>query len=263
MPEQNLHVALLPIDIKLGSKEHNLKAISDRILDLPNSTDVVLLPELSNIGFGKYPAPASSLAESTEGDTIAQMKCLSEECNLAICGGFIRKEDGKIFNSCFFVADGELKAIYDKRHLFPGPESKIFTPGCSLPPIIEYKTWKLRPSICYDLRFPVWNRAQGNNFDVMLLIANWPHSRYYAWRHLSIARAIENQIYVASCNREGEDVYGSYQRGDSLIFNDLGNEISSPLSNGTVIGTFDATALNDNRKTLQPWRAADNFTLNL
>lgn len=80
---------------------------------------------------------------------------------------------------------------------------------------------------------------------------------------MSIARAIENQIYVASCNREGEDVYGSYQRGDSLIFNDLGNEISSPLSNGTVIGTFDATALNDNRKTLQPWRAADNFTLNL
>lgn len=261
MPSRDLNVALLPLDIRLEDRDWNLKMIADRISRLPSSVDLVLLPELATTGFGEFKSHISSLAEGTDGPTIDAMKRLSEENGVAICGGYIRADVTGYYNSCFFVADGRLLGIYDKRHLFAGAESRVFTPGDSLPPIIEYKSWKLRPVICYDLRFPVWNRAHGHDYDVMLLIANWPKSRYYAWKHLIIARAIENQVYVAACNREGEDIYGVYGRGDSLVVNALGCLVGKTLEDGSEVARLDFETFNNDRKTLQPWRMADKFTI--
>ncbi|MDP1271133.1 nitrilase-related carbon-nitrogen hydrolase, partial [Klebsiella pneumoniae] len=73
--------------------------------------------------------------------------------------------------------------------------------------VIEYKGWRILPQVCYDLRFPVWCRNR-NDYDLMLCVANWPSPRRHAWRTLLLARAIENQCYVAGVNRVGEDGKG-------------------------------------------------------
>jgi len=263
MPTEDLKVALLPVDIKLGNREWNLAMIESRIKALPEDVDLVMLPELCTTGFGYFENGVDSLAERADGHTIRTMQDLSHQYDMAICGGIITKDSDGLFNSCFFVAGGELKALYNKRHLFAGAESHLFKPGKSLPPVIEYKTWKLRPVICYDLRFPVWNRSVDNDYDAALLIANWPNSRFYAWKHLIIARAIENQVYVAACNREGEDVYGAYGRGDSMIVNAVGMPECTVCDDGTVMGTFNYEELNNSRKMLQTWRSADKFTISI
>ena len=59
--------------------------------------------------------------------------------------------------------------------------------------------------ICYDLRFPVWCRNINNNYDLLLIAANWPAIRQYPWDILIKARAIENSCYVAAVNRVGYD----------------------------------------------------------
>ena len=44
--------------------------------------------------------------------------------------------------------------------------------------------------------------------------------RAYAWKSLAIARAIENQSYVITVNRIGEDTNGN-QYGDSQVINSM------------------------------------------
>ena len=70
--------------------------------------------------------------------------------------------------------------------------------------IIEYKGWKIKPLICYDLRFPVWARNT-SDYDILLYVASWPKLRINAWDALLKARAIENMCYCVGVNRVGLD----------------------------------------------------------
>ena len=79
--------------------------------------------------------------------------------------------------------------------------------------------------ICYDLRFPVWARNQGDEYDVLLYVANWPQRRSLAWKTLLQARAIENMSYVIGCNRVGTDGKDITYSGDSSLFGPLGETI--------------------------------------
>ena len=64
-------------------------------------------------------------------------------------------------------------------------------------------------AICYDLRFPeLFRRYALEGARLMILPAEWPHPRRMHWCTLLRSRAIENQCFVAACNRVGttEDV---------------------------------------------------------
>lgn len=84
-----------------------------------------------------------------------------------------------------------------------------------------FEGWTILPAICYDLRFAYhfWERAAAT--DLVLVPANWPGSRREHWRSLLQARAIENQVPVAGCNRVGRDATLAYS-GDSLVFDAQG-----------------------------------------
>ena len=99
-------------------------------------------------------------------------------------------------------------------------EEETFTAGTEKL-IIEYLGWKICPFVCYDLRFPVWNRNK-EDYDLAIYVANWPDRRSYHWRSLLVARAIENQCYVAAVNRVGTDGKGLYYSGYSSIIDPAG-----------------------------------------
>jgi hypothetical protein len=109
----------------------------------------------------------------------------------------------------------------------------------------------------------VWNRAIANNYDVLIVPANWAHSRYYAWKQMLIARAIENQTYVMGCNREGFDLYGDYNRYDSCAFNYWGKDMADKRQDGTIYAVLDAEQFNTDRQRFAPWHDADSFTLDI
>jgi len=103
-----------------------------------------------------------------------------------------------------FTTPNQKVQFYDKWHLFGmGNESKLLTKGIQLP-IFQYKNWKIKPLICYDLRFPVTVRNT-DNYDAIICIANWPKARTEAWDTLLKARAIENLCYTIGVNRVGVD----------------------------------------------------------
>ena len=91
--------------------------------------------------------------------------------------------------------------------------------------VVEWKGVRILLEICYDLRFPVWARNRGD-YDMILYVASWPTPRVNAWSALLVARAIENQCYVAGVNRVGTDPACEYC-GGSVIIDPYGKTIAA------------------------------------
>jgi predicted amidohydrolase len=89
------------------------------------------------------------------------------------------------------------------------------------------------PQICYDLRFPVWNRNRYNNlsdefdYDLLVFVANWPAPRTTVWDSLLKARALENQCIAIGVNRTGSDGEGIAYDGHSVVYNFKGEPMNT------------------------------------
>lgn len=266
MPHDNLHIALLPIDMQLGKNDLNISAISNLMSEIAPETDLVLLPEMCVTG---YSTDGELLAQMAEDDndspSLKALHALAMEKKTAICGSLAVKNQDKYFNRGFFInPDSGEVTYYDKHHLFTmGHENLYYTPGAALPPIIEFRGWKISMVICYDLRFPVWTRNVACAYDLLLIPANWPMSRDYAWRQLIIARAIENQAYVAGCDRLGNDEYGSYSQMQSLVVSPRGEDLSTPDQSGFIYAVLNGAKLDRDREKFPVWEDADSFDISI
>lgn len=257
-----LKIAIYPMKIAWADPEENLRNVTNIVNQISHNTDILILPELFSTGYMQESQFISKLAEATTGQTITQIKSLSKQSGLAIAGSFVCRVGNKIFNRCFFIEPSGEETYYDKHHLFSlGLENKIFTPGNNTPPIIRFRGWNISMIVCYDLRFPVWCRNRELSYDVMLVPANWPAIRGYAWEHLIIGRAIENQAIYVAANRGGSDDFGDYN-DVSFIVNELGEKVSTVDSNtGLIYAEFDKEQLCNTRKKFPFAADADNFSI--
>lgn len=262
MNDSSLTVAAMPLDIADGDPQLNIQKIYDNMPLLPDGTDLIVLPELFSTGYIGDAARAAQLAEPVDGYTMTEIKRLASTYNVAICGSFLAKEVEKMYNRGFFVEPSGETAYYDKHHLFClSAESEIVAKGTLAPWVVRYRGWNISMAICYDVRFGVWMRNVDNAYDVMLVPANWPDKRSYAWQHLLIARAIENQAYVVGCNRSGKDEYGEYG-GLTYIYDYMGNAIGEPLEGSEiVVAKFAKQQIIKIREHFPVWKDADRFEI--
>ena len=255
-----MKVAILQYTVHLGDIEKNLALFSQRIADLEGKADVVLLPEMFTTGF----IPDEKLTEPTDGKTIQTLQILANKHSLAITGSFMCKDNGKFYTRGFFIQPNQAPEFVDKRHLYrQGGEADFFTPGTKRG-VFEYKGVKFLLIICYDLRFPVWNRNQtGHDYDIILVTANWPQMRIEYWDVLVQARAIENQSLVCAVNIVGEDIVGLHYNGHSVAYNSHLAPIVKFEDNeeGTKIAELNVDKLHHFREVLPLWKDADIFAL--
>jgi omega-amidase len=202
--------------------DKNLQNITSRLSGIREKTNLIILPEMFNTGFSMN---ADKLAEPMDGKTMKWMHKTAAQYECVITGSIIIKESGNYYNRLIRMqADGSYK-YYDKRHLFAlGKEHQTYTAG-DKKLIVELNGWKVCPMICYDLRFPVWLRNVKGEYDLLLIVANWPERRIAHWRALILARAIENQAYVIGVNRVGHDGNEVYHSGDSTCIDPNGNVV--------------------------------------
>ena len=154
-------------------------------------------------------------------------------------------------------------SCYDKRHLFRAAgEHDVYTRG-EQPLLEEWRGWRIKPLICYDLRFPVWSRNRPNApYDLLLYVANWPQPRTEIWKALLRARAIENQAYTAGVNRLGTDGTGLDYSGQSALLDMNGDYLAQAGNLQTVLThTLKATPLHEARKRMPVLLDADEFGL--
>ena len=257
-PGQDLRLALLQTELVWHDPAAN-RAHFEQLLARVGETDLVILPEMFTTGFSMESA---ALAEPADGSTAVWLREQARRIGAVVTGSLIvQDEDGRHRNRLLWATpEGEL-LHYDKRHLFRmAGEHEHYAPG-EQRLVLTLKGWRIRPLICYDLRFPVWSRAQDDT-DLLLYVANWPAPRRGHWNRLLPARAIENLCYVAAVNRIGSDGNGHPYAGDSQVLDFQGEPL---VEAGAVAGIFhttlSATALTAYRERFPAQRDADAFRL--
>ena len=228
-------------------------------------SDLIVLPETFLSGFSN---DTRASAETMDGAGVAWLRALAVELGAVICGSLAIRENDTVYNRLLWVQPDGSHAQYDKRHLFRmAGEHERYAAGAARP-IVEIKGWRALPQVCYDLRFPVWLRnrrnesvAGGMDYDLLVMVANWPEPRRHAWCTLLRARAIENLTCVAAVNRIGRDGNGLDYAGDSAVLDALGQPlVELGRSEQVVTVRLDPAPLLEHRRRFPAWMDADSFS---
>jgi omega-amidase len=238
-----------------------MEMFSEKISSIKEKTDLILLPEMFSTGFTMN---AKSCAEEPEGKTLQWLRTNAMEKKCVVTGSMIVREGNSFYNRLIWMKPDGSYEKYDKRHLFRlAEEQKTYSPG-NKKIITVINGWKICPLICYDLRFPVWSRRTKNeNYDLLIYVANWPERRIHAWRQLLVARAIENQCYVAGVNRIGEDGNKMVHTGYSAVIDFKGEPLNKNKDEKEFIETIslDPASLADFRTHFPFDQDSDEFKI--
>ena len=263
---QTLRITLIQTNLHWVDITANLEMLGQKVACITEPTDLIVLPETFSTGFSMEPGKYAE--DAAHSRAINWMRTVAKQKECVITGSLMLQEDGQFFNRLIWMQPDGTFQYYNKRHLFAlAHEDKAFTGGHEKL-TVELKGWKIRPLICYDLRFPVWSKnlldKDGNpEYDLLLYVANWPDKRSYAWKHLLIARAIENQAFVVGLNRVGNDGNDNYYSGDSMVVGPLGQVLYHKVQEEDIFTVeLEYGQLETLRNTFPFLKDADSFTLN-
>lgn len=229
----DLRVSCIQNDVIGRDPEANRHHLDEMLKSVEN-TDIIVFPETFTTGF---PADPNIFAERVGGTTMQWMREKAVEKNCAVCGTIILKREGGFYNSFIWIEPDGKYYLYNKRHLFTMGGEIGLNPGEERI-TIEYKGWRIRPFVCYDLRFPVWDRNSFKDgkfeYDIAIFTAEWPRKKSEVWNTLLRARAIENQAFVVGVNRVGVDDSNIEYKGESMVLNVKGRVVAQASEGESV-----------------------------
>lgn len=178
--------------------------------------DLVVLPELSSIDYSLEAFEVlASLAEPLDGPSHGMFSRLARDLHTPVFYGIPRCTSTEYLITQVAVgADGAYLGHFDKLHMAhygASMEKSYFGRGDSLL-VLDIAGIRVAPLICYDIRFPELARTLALRHGTDLLLhcgAYYADESYYSWHPFVMTRALENQVYVLSLNRAGEDFGGS------------------------------------------------------
>ena len=204
-----MKIAAAQIACAPGDIDANVRKIGDFAKRAKDAgADVVVFPETADTGYS-MPVIEKHATTLTEG-AVPQLRELAKKLGLGIISGIAERDGATIYNSQVAIdRAGDIAGKYRKSHLFSPPpieEHKCFAPGSELVGL-PWDGFRFGLTICYDLRFPEVYRTLACDFGVNVFVISsaWPFPRVEHLRTLTVARAIENQSYVVSSNRVGND----------------------------------------------------------
>lgn len=231
---RDLQIALCQMKVGLD-KTQNVKKAVKFIRKAGEKADLVVLPEMFNCPYqtDQFPSYAEGADESP---TLKAVSRAARDTEVYLVAGSIpERAQDHIYNTSFiYNPTGELIGRHRKLHLFdidvPGQiqfkESDTLTPGDQIT-VVDTDFGKLGVAICYDIRFPELARLmtlQGAELLVFPGAFNLTTGPAH-WEILSRTRALDNQVYLATCSptRDDEAPYVAY--GHSLVADPWGEVV--------------------------------------
>jgi len=170
-------------------------------------SDFVLFPEFFTVQLLSFIEPLSSiqgirrLSTDFTGPFIELMSGLAQKYGLYIIGGSHPiEEEGKLFNKCL-IFDPEGRYIAQpKLHITPSEKRYWGISGGSELIVLPTPKAKIAVQICYDVEFPEATRYLADQGVDILFVPYCCDDRHAQLRvrYCAQARAIENQIFVAT-----------------------------------------------------------------
>ena len=252
-----MKITCIQMDMEFCNPSENYKKAKKLVAQaMDGKPDVIVLPEMWNTGFFPH-ENLEALSDRDGEETKKVFGALSKEYGVNIvAGSFANVKDAKVWNTaCIFDREGECIAEYDKTHLFtPMDEDGFFEKGSHLCRF-SLDSNSCGIIICYDIRFPELTRSLTlDGLDFLFVVAQWPDIRIPHLDTLSRARAIENQMFVVTCNscgKAGATTYG----GNSVIYDPWGEMLAKAGSEEEIISAeCDVSILSGIRESINVFR---------
>lgn len=231
MNPETVTITLVQMDCALGEPSANFERAEALIAAAAQrGSRLVVLPELWNTAYDleHAAAHASPLAQRAgEPGWFGRLAALAQTHGVWLTGSLLEAQpDGRFYNCmALYGPDGALQGVYRKMHLFRLMEEEVYLGPGQAATLLDLPWGKTGLAICYDLRFPELFRGYAlQGARLMVVPAEWPHPRREHWRTLLRARAIENQCFVAACNRVGSSK-GSTFFGASAVIDPWGETL--------------------------------------
>lgn len=204
---ESFKIAVAQIDPRIGDIEHNRERIAHFLGEAARSgAKLVVFPECALSGYVYGSAEeAMPYTETVPGETTAMICELCHKYDLFAVVGLLERDESTIYNSAFVAGPYGLVANYRKCHL-PILGIDRFAAKGDVLPVIDLPFARMGLLICYDLRFPEASRSLAlRGIDILIIPTNWPEGAESSPEFLTRARSWENRIFVAACNRVGEE----------------------------------------------------------
>lgn len=240
----------------------NLSLMARYVEQYAHESDLIIFPETITTGFS---SEAASLADGEDRKIYHYLAELSAKHGVALAGSYLAQHDGQAENLFFLISPEEEAQFQGKRHLFAPGEERGYVHPARERSIFTYRGWRILPTVCYDLRFPVWCRNVDCSYDLLINVANWPTPRREVYKTLLRARAMENLSYVVGVNRVGTDLKGLSYSGDSVVLDAKGKPLAEAREGmeEAILATLDLQSLLQFQQKFPVWADADRFTLQL
>src|SRR3979411_1607400 len=95
-----LTITIIQANLHWEDKEANLRMFEERINNIKERTEIIVLPEMFSTGFSMKP---ELLAEKMDGPTVTWMKKLATEKKIILTGSVIIEEKGQNFNRLIWM----------------------------------------------------------------------------------------------------------------------------------------------------------------
>lgn len=209
---------------------------------------------------GAFSVPATlSFKYDSKRPTFSMLSQAASTFGVYLIGGSYpeRGKNGELYNtSLVFDPHGKRIATHRKVHLFdidvPGKitfrESDALSPGNTVT-VFDFNTshtcaginetrsvkTKIGVAICYDLRFPELAQIMTQSLGAQVLVYPGAFNMTTGpahWKLLQQGRALDNQVFVATCSPSRDNSAGYTAYGHSMVVNPW----------GTVVAELDETA---------------------
>jgi predicted amidohydrolase len=224
------------MDVKFGDREGNTACLIDNIHSLSNQdVDIVVFPECAIGGYCIDAADqAFEIAISRTAPYLHQIQAAVDETGVHAIFGFAEATPGGYFNTAALLTPHEESRFYRKTHL-PELGYDRFVGGGDELPIFETKFGKIGILICFDIRFPEASRILAlKGADAIILPTNWPKGADVSADVLAVARAVENKVYMVTCNRVGTENGFSFI-GKSKIISPMGAILAEAQGDAAIL----------------------------
>lgn len=185
------------------------RAALDRVDDLADGADLVVLPEAFAREFGEPGSDLRPYAEPLGGPFVARLERLVSDHDVAVLAGMFEAGDAALPYNTLVLAEPGRRTTYRKIHLYDSfgyRESDTLAAGATAPVVVDLGGFRVGLMTCYDLRFPELARAlSAEGMDVLVVPAAWVAGpgKVMQWQTLVRARAIENVCWVVAVGQPG------------------------------------------------------------
>jgi 5-aminopentanamidase len=223
-----MRIASVQCHVAFNDPAANAAAAVERLRELKSyEVDLAVFPEAFLTGYCvECVEDARQISIEGTHDALATIRQAAEEFDMVVVVGYAERTGDTVRNAAVLFEPGREPQVYYKTHLPELGLDRFVERGDDLP-VFETRLGRIGMLICFDVRHPEPARVLAlKGADVIVLPTNWPRGAEISADVLAVARAAENRVFVATCNRVGEE-HGFHFIGRSKIVHPSGRVLAA------------------------------------